>query len=100
MSSPDPTPKRSDLISRGNELRPVVLVGKDGLSPGVMEDARQQLKARKLVKVKVQTRLDKNAVRTMAEEMAAGTGSKLIQVKGRTFLLHKDGTGDPAAYPQ
>jgi RNA-binding protein len=93
MSPNDGTEKKSDLIARGNRLQPAVMVGKDGLSPGVIQDAGAQLRAKKLIKVKIQTRMDREDVRAIAEKMAEETGSRLLQVKGRTFLLHRETKG-------
>jgi RNA-binding protein len=91
MSSSTGAEKKSDLIARGNKLQPAVMVGKDGLSPGVLQDAETQLKSRKLIKVKIQTKMDREDVRATAQRMADETGSRLLQVKGRTFLLHREG---------
>ena len=82
-------PKSSQMISRGNTLKPTVLIGKAGLGQGVVDDAMQQLKAAGLIKVKILARMDRKDVAALAEELARRTSSSLLQKKGRTFLLYR-----------
>jgi len=64
------------------ELRPTVWIGKQGCTGTVVEEIIQQLEKRKIVKVKAlpNTEID-------FEDVAARTGSDLIEVRGRTFVL-------------
>ena len=64
------------------ELRPTVWIGKQGCTGTVVEEIIQQLEKRKIVKVKAlpNTEID-------AGEVAARTGSDLIEVRGKTFVL-------------
>lgn len=64
------------------ELRPTVWIGKQGCTGTVVEEIIQQLEKRKIVKVKAlpNTEID-------AEDVAARTGSDLIEVRGKTFVL-------------
>jgi RNA-binding protein YhbY len=82
-------PRSTQMISRGNALKPTVLIGKAGLGPGVVDDAMQQLKAAGLIKVKILASMDRKDVAALAEDMARRTSSGLLQIKGRTFLLYK-----------
>lgn len=65
-------------------------VGKNGVTPSLIEELRRQLKDNKLIKVK----LLKSAVDVMpraevAKELAEKTRSELIEVKGNTVVLFK-----------
>ena len=65
-------------------------IGKNGVTPSLIEEIRRQLKDNKLIKVK----LLKSAVEAMpreelAKELAEKTGSELIEVKGNTVVLFK-----------
>ena len=64
------------------ELRPTVWIGKQGCTGTVVEEIIQQLEKRKIVKVKAlpNTEID-------AEDVAARTGSDLIEVRGKIFVL-------------
>ena len=65
-------------------------VGKNGVTPSLIEELKRQLKDNKLIKVK----LLKSAVEAMpraemAKELAEKTGAELIEVKGNTVVLFK-----------
>ncbi len=85
--------RKKELLAEGGRLQPVVIIGKSGLSPGVVDDAAGQLKARGLIKVKILLKMDRGEVAALAGEMADRTGAALLQVKGRTFLLYRKGKG-------
>ena len=72
----------------GHELVPVVSVGKEGITDGLVSAANAALLTHELIKVKVQGEapLDR---RDAARELAERTDSALAQVLGRTFLLYK-----------
>ncbi|NYT06649.1 MAG: YhbY family RNA-binding protein [Methanomicrobiales archaeon] len=64
------------------DLRPTVWIGKQGCTPTLIEEIIQQLERRKVVKVKVlaTTEIDFG-------DVAARTGSELVEVRGKTFVL-------------
>ena len=76
------------LRSLGVTMEPVVQIGKDGLTPAVVESAREAVKARELIKVRVlQNCLEvPETVITMLAERAV---TDLVQVIGRNGLLYK-----------
>ena len=45
--------KKKQLIGKGSELEPTVHIGKEGLTDGVVEEVRAQVKRAKLVKVRL-----------------------------------------------
>ena len=76
------------LRSLGVTMEPLVQIGKDGLTPAVVESAREAVKARELIKVRVlQNCLEEpETVITMLAERA---DTDLVQVIGRNGLLYK-----------
>jgi RNA-binding protein len=76
------------LRALGVTMEPVVQIGKDGLTPAVVESAREAVKARELIKVRVLQNCleDPEAVITMLAERA---DTDLVQVIGRNGLLYK-----------
>ena len=90
MTDDIPASRKKELVARGASMQPVVMVGKDGLSDGVVADADGQLKARRLIKVRVGPKMDKGEFTALAGELASRTGSALVQTKGRTFLLYRE----------
>jgi RNA-binding protein len=76
------------LRGLGHELSPVVSIGKDGITDGVVDAARVALSKHELIKVRVQTEAPVDR-KEAASELASRTSSSLAQVLGRTFLLYK-----------
>ncbi len=76
------------LRALGHDLSPVVSIGKEGVTDGLVDATRAALLTHELIKVKVQQEapVDRHAA---ASELAARTDSALAQVLGRTFLLYK-----------
>ncbi len=76
------------LRGLGHHLESSVLVGREGLSNALIESCRDVLRARELIKVKLGQNcpLDrKEGSRMLAER----TGSHLVQLIGKTFLLYR-----------
>ena len=76
------------LRGLGHELSAVVIIGKEGLTDGVVDATKAALLIHELIKVKVQSEapVDRKEV---AAELATKSESALAQVLGRTFLLYK-----------
>ncbi|NLV92061.1 MAG: ribosome assembly RNA-binding protein YhbY [Firmicutes bacterium] len=86
--------QRAYLRSLGNELEPIVQVGKGGLSPNLITQVDEALEARELLKVRVL----KNAladVRDVAEELAEETDADVVQVIGNIIMLYREASKDP-----
>lgn len=65
-------------------------IGKNGVTPSLIEELTRQLKDNKLVKVKIlKSALDEMPRDEIARTLAAKTGSELIEVKGNTVVLFK-----------
>lgn len=82
------------LRALGHDKKPVVMLGKEGLTDSIVEATRAALKAHELVKVKIQSEspVDRHEV---AQALADATESVLAQVLGRTFLLYKRAPKNP-----
>lgn len=79
--------QRRKLRALGHHLQPVVMVGQEGVTPGVVGATSQALADHELIKVKIgegpEDRHD------AAQKLAAETGSEIAQILGRTLLLFK-----------
>ena len=76
------------LRAMGHHLVPVVQIGKEGITEGVISATRAALLAHELVKVKISQ--DAPVDRKVAgEDLAKRTAATLAQVLGRTLLLYK-----------
>lgn len=85
---------RRALRALGHHLKPLVQIGQQGITDGLVDATAQALADHELVKVKI---LEGAPVdrREAAAELAKRTGAELAQVLGRTFLLYLPHPTDP-----
>ena len=79
-----------ELRAKAHTLDPVGFIGKEGMSPGTIEELKRQLKEKKLIKIKVSKILfeDKDK-KEVAENIALALGGILIEQKGHTVVVAK-----------
>ncbi|MBE6098367.1 YhbY family RNA-binding protein [Schwartzia succinivorans] len=80
--------QKSFLRSMGVALEPVVNIGQEGVTPTVVESAKEVIKKRELIKVRVQKNAPgepKDVLNMLTERVDAD----LVQVIGRNGLLFK-----------
>ena len=87
--------QRRHLRALGQRLTATLHVGHDGVSDAVVQQTDAQLEAHELVKVRVGDNAPEDRHAT-AEALAQRTGAHLAQVIGRTALLYRRRTEDPA----
>jgi RNA-binding protein len=80
---------RAELRAEAHHLTPLVHVGQHGLSPTVIQSLDDALRARELVQVQLGRNADVTA-KDAAGELAAATGSTVIQVIGKTATLYRE----------
>jgi len=86
--------QKSFLRSLGMKLEPVVNIGKEGLTPTVVAAAREVIRKRELIKVRVLqncAELPKDIITMLAERADAD----LVQVIGRNGLLYRKNEEKP-----
>lgn len=87
--------QRSFLRSLGNEMEPILIVGKGGITEKVIEQLDQALLARELVKARILPHTDFN-VKEYGLELASRTESEVVQTVGRNILFYRKPTnGNP-----
>ena len=84
---------RKELIKRALDIEPTVHVGKDGVDENLNNEVVQQLKKRRLIKIKVLNNAEAET-KTVAEEIAAATGSVIVDVRGGVIILTDKRTWD------
>ena len=80
--------QKSFLRGLGQKLEPVVMVGKEGVTPTVVQAAREAVKKRELIKVRVlHNCMDEpeDAIKVLAERADVN----LVQIIGRNGLFYK-----------
>jgi len=82
------------LRAMGNEMDPILQVGKGGIGETLVTQTNETLQARELFKGRVlQNCLEEP--KTVAAELAERTGAELVQVIGRNFLLFRQSKDKP-----
>lgn len=79
--------QRHKLRALGHHLHPLVQVGQDGLTDGVVGALDEALKKHELVKVQIAD--EREVRRAVAKELAARTESQIAQELGRTALFFR-----------
>lgn len=76
------------LKSEAVQLKPIMHIGKNGMTDSAIEELKKQIKANRLVKVKM---LKSSGVdnKTLAQQLADATKTTLIEVRGSTAVLYR-----------
>jgi RNA-binding protein len=77
---------KKELKGQGNELKATIRIGKDGVTDGLVQEVVSQIKANKVVKVKVLASTAEFK-KQMAEELAEKANVELVEIRGNTVLL-------------
>lgn len=80
--------ERSLLKKEASKMQPIIHIGKDGMSDNIVTQAEDALKARELVKGKIQQNSLED-VRESAEYLADKTNSEVVITIGSTFVLYR-----------
>lgn len=93
--------QRRHLRGLGHSLRPVVNVGKEGISSQVLQSVEEAYRNNELIKLKIERSCPLGR-KEAAAELAVGSKSHLIQVLGRSILLYRPDpeSSSPLQLPQ
>ena len=80
--------ERAALRSKANELETTLMVGKEGVSETLLEEAGRQLDARELIKGKVLEAALLSA-REVCDALCHALGAEGIQVVGNKFVIYR-----------
>ena len=80
--------QKQHLKSLAHPLKPVVLLGANGLTEGVLAEIEGALEHHELIKVKVPA--DERELRNaIADAITRETGAQLVQTIGKTLVLYR-----------
>lgn len=79
---------KKKLRALSHSLNSNIQIGKSGLSDNLIRNIEMDLDSHELIKITLQKNTDVTP-REAAVECAAATGSEIVQIIGRTFLLYK-----------
>ena len=82
------------LRSMGNEMDPILQVGKGGITESVVTQTNEVLEVRELIKCRVLQNCSEEP-KVVAAELAEQVQADLAQVIGRNFLLYRPSKNKP-----
>ncbi len=75
---------------RGKSLDPIMRIGKSGITENVINDLKEHLKKRGLIKVKIlRAYIEEKGKKEAFENLATMTGAEIIDIVGFTAVLAK-----------
>ena len=86
--------RRAKLKSLANPMETIFQIGKSGISEATVKQVNDALPARELIKLRVLETAPAFAQET-AQELAALTGSEVVQVIGTRIVLYRRNDKDP-----
>ncbi len=81
--------QRAHLRKLAHHLKPVVLIGAEGLAPSVLTSVREAFNRRELLKVKLQDSAPLDVKDAAGELSSRVSGSHSVQTIGRTIVLYR-----------
>ena len=103
MTIPDLTPReRNDLRAAAHPLKPVVLIGDNGLTTAVLREIDVHLAAHELIKIRA-SGADRQARDAMLAEICEALSCAPVHHLGKTLIIYRPGTSraylQPAVEP-
>jgi len=80
--------QRKHLRRLAHQLKPVVLTGAAGISPGVLSEIEEALAYHELIKVRLNAE-DRDARQAMIETVVRETGGELVQRVGHIAVFYR-----------
>lgn len=78
------------MRDQSDSMKPLVRIGKQGISDGIIEAIDSHLERKKTVKVRVlKTGLEERNMKDISREIVKKTGSELVEIRGHTFVLNR-----------
>ena len=79
-----------ELKAKAHNLKPVVRIGKNGLTATIIKEIDTHLKKRKLIKIKIlKSALEKQDKKGILNEILDKTKAEMVQMVGFTISIHK-----------
>jgi RNA-binding protein len=78
------------LKNEASKLKPIINVGKNGITDSLIDELKKQIKVNRLVKIKMlKTSSDGEDTKVAAQQLAEMTKTTLIDVRGNTVVLYR-----------
>lgn len=78
------------LRTEATKIKPILNIGKNGITESVLEEIKKQVKANRLIKIKMlKTSAEGEDIKASAAKLAEATKTTLIDVRGSTVVLYR-----------
>jgi len=77
---------KKEIMRRAKDIDPTLHVGKDGMKEGVIEELKLQMKAHRIVKVKILPNSESDT-KEIAGSLSQATDSVIVDVRGNVVIL-------------
>jgi RNA-binding protein len=87
--------KKMRLKSEAQTMKATLQIGKGGITDGVIEEIKTQLKRQELIKVKILKSAFSDELgdrEKIAKALSERAGAELIEIKGNTIVLSRKGS--------
>lgn len=82
--------EKKEIKERVKGLEPLLRIGKNGLSEGIIKEIKKMVRVRPLLKIKMlQNIIEGKDRKEFAKEIAEKTGSVLVEVIGHVVVLKR-----------
>jgi len=85
---------RRALKAQAHPLKPVIMIGNDGLTPAVLAEVERALKSHELIKIRILGD-DREARTRWLKEMCEHTGAAPVQHIGKILVIHRQNPEPP-----
>lgn len=84
--------RRKEISAQAHSLNPVVIVGQNGLTDGVIEKIDSSLKSHELIKVKfLEFKEEKHE---LTEEICSSCKAQLVRIIGNIAIIYRENEDD------
>ena len=81
--------ERAALRAEANTLEPIMQIGKEGVTPAVVQQALDNFNTRELFKIRVHLESSPVTPKEVGEDLAAQTGCDIVQTIGGVLVVYK-----------
>ncbi len=71
------------------DIKATVQIGKEGITEGVKNEIKEQLKKRKIIKIKFLQNADRENFKYKIEKLARDVNAEILEIRGFTAVLKK-----------
>ena len=82
------TTKRNQLKAQAHHLKPVIIIGAQGVTEALLEETNHALEAHELIKIKANAD-DKAARKAMALEICDALEAEFVQLIGNIAIIYR-----------